>query len=63
LRLTAPNLGEAFIAIRQAENGPWAGVLKRTTDGDDLAVTAPDYDNPGDAWQAAFELHREHFIV
>ena len=36
-RLTAPNLGEAFITIRKGENGRWAGALKSTADGPDVS--------------------------
>lgn len=62
-RLTAPNLGEAFISIRQAENGHWLPVLKRTADGPDVAETADEFVTPQEAWDAAFELYRVHFVV
>jgi hypothetical protein len=62
LRLTGPNLNEAFIRIHQAENGRWSAALRQTADGPDVATTEPRYD-PTDAWGAAFELYRVHLIV
>ncbi len=62
-RLTAPILPEAFISIRPGENGRWAAALRTAADGPDLAVTEPVFETPGDAWAAAFELHRTHLVV
>jgi len=63
LKLTAPNLPEIFIAIRQAENRSYHGVFRTSADGSDLAVTRPDFATPGDAWGAAFELYRNRIVV
>ena len=62
-RLTAPNLGEAFIGIRQAENGRWLPVLQRTAAGPDLAETAGEFATAQEAWDAAFELYRVQVVV
>jgi hypothetical protein len=62
-RLTAPNLSEAFIGIRQAENGRWLPILKRSTNGANLAETPQDFATPQEAWDAAFEVYRVHFVV
>ena len=62
-RLTAPNLGEAFITIRQGENGRWSAALKQTADGPEAASTGPEFATPGEAWEAAFELYRLAVIV
>jgi len=62
-RLTAPQQQEAFISIHQAENGPWSASLCLSADGPAVAVTEPVFENAGDAWQAAFELYREHVII
>ncbi|HXG12694.1 MAG TPA: hypothetical protein VNK04_23250 [Gemmataceae bacterium] len=62
-RLTAPNQQDAFISIRPAENGRWSAALRTTADGPDLAATAPEFDNPADAWAAAFELYRREILV
>lgn len=61
-RLTAPNLGEAFMSIRRA-NGGWQAALRLTADGPDVAVTEQHFDRPEDAWGAAFELYRVHLVV
>lgn len=61
LRLTAPNLREAFIAIKPAESG-WLGALRTSADGSDIAASQR-YDDPIDAWNAAFELYRLQFVV
>ncbi|HZT82805.1 MAG TPA: hypothetical protein VFA26_21420 [Gemmataceae bacterium] len=62
-RVTAPNLVESFIGIRPGENGRWAAFLRQAADAPDLAATGPEFANPGDAWGAAFELHRRHIMV
>lgn len=62
-RLSAPNLGEAFITIRKEENGRWSAALKNAADGPDVASTGPDFATPGEAWEAAFELYRLSFVV
>jgi hypothetical protein len=61
--LTGPNLGEAFILIRQAENGQWQAAFRLAADGPDLATTEPEIPGPKEAWAAAFELYRLHVIV
>lgn len=63
LKLTAPNLPEAFIAIRAAENGNYLGVFRTKADGPDVAVTQPDFVSPGEAWGAAFELYRNYVVI
>jgi hypothetical protein len=62
-RLTAPNLAEAFIGIRQAENGHWLPVFKQTADGPDLAAASEDFATPQEAWDAAFERYRVCLVV
>jgi hypothetical protein len=63
LKLTGPNLGEAYISVRQADNGLWLAALRMTPDGADVAVTEPEIEGEQDAWEAAFELYRTHVIV
>jgi hypothetical protein len=63
LRLTGPNLPEAFITIGEGVDGHWRAALRSTPDGDDLDATEPEFDNPADAWDAAFELYRTRIIV
>jgi hypothetical protein len=62
-RLTAPNLAEAFIGVRQAENGRWLPQLKRTVSGPDLVTAADDFATPQEAWEAAFESYRREVVV
>jgi hypothetical protein len=62
-RLTAPQLSEAFITIRAGPEGSWSAVLRQNADGPDIATSAAEYDNPMDAWGAAFELYRNHVVV
>jgi len=63
LKLTAPNLKEAFVGIRRAENGHFLGVYRTTADGQDSAATQPTFNSPGDAWGAAFELYRNLVVT
>jgi hypothetical protein len=63
LRLTAPILPEAFISIREGEDGHWKAGLRLRLDEPDVASTEPEFDTPTDAWAAAFELYRNHVIV
>ena len=62
-RLTAPNLGEAFISIRQGEQGRSSAHLRLAADGPDVAGTEALFNSPTDAWGAAFELYRTHVVV
>jgi hypothetical protein len=62
-RLTAPNLRDCFIGLRRGEGGRWAAFLRFAQDGPDAAATEPRFDNVFDAWEAAFELHRQQVVV
>lgn len=62
-KLTGPNLGEAYITLRPGNNGRWAAAVMKGAAGPDVAATGTDFPTPGDAWDAAFELYRRHFIV
>lgn len=62
-RLTAPNLREAFVSIRRGENGCWSGTLRLAADAPEIAASAPEFEQPDDAWSAAFELYRNHVVV
>ncbi len=62
-RLTAPNLGEAFIAIHRADHGGWSAELRLQAEGPAVSRTETAYDSEADAWNAAFELYRVHLIV
>lgn len=62
-RVVAPNLREAFLAIHQGVEGRWSAALRLAPDGPDVATTSATFDNPGDAWAAAFELYRNHIVI
>jgi hypothetical protein len=63
LKLTAPNVKEWFIGIRRQDGGGWMVVLRDSADGPDVVAielaVVPEYD----AWEAAFEVYRNHVIV
>jgi hypothetical protein len=61
-RLTAPNLGEAFISISRGEDGLWTGSLRLTAN-DAPVATSGGFARPQDAWEAAFELYRQTVVV
>jgi hypothetical protein len=63
LRVTGPNLGDAYVAIRPEGEHRWRAALRLAADGPDVAVTEPELETLQDAWDAAFELYRTHVIV
>ncbi len=63
LKVHGPNLGEAFIGIARGENNRWRAFLRPSADAAETAGTEPEFDNPSDAWEAAFELFRTGVIV
>ncbi len=63
LKVSGPNLGEAFIGISRDENMHWRAFLRMSADGPEVAATEPEFENPNDAWEAAFELFRTSVIV
>jgi hypothetical protein len=62
-KATAPNQGEAFLAIRPGPDGRWEAAVRGTADGADLAITGPEFESPTQAWEAAFELYRRTLVV
>jgi hypothetical protein len=62
-RLTAPNMGEAFIHIQRGDNGQWSAHLRATADGPDMAASAADLPSPVEAWEAAFEFYRVALVT
>ncbi len=63
IKVTGPNLGEAYLRIAQADNKLWIAALRLAADGADVAATAPELPSEPDAWDAAFELYRTHVIT
>jgi hypothetical protein len=62
-RLTAPNLRDAIISIREDSEGRWGAALRLAADAPDVAATATSYASRGEAWDAAFELYRRQLVV
>ncbi len=62
-RLTAPNLPEAFISIIQAPNSRWSAALRKSAEGPEVATSEPEFPTPYEAWEAAFELYRQHVVI
>jgi hypothetical protein len=63
LKVSGPNLGEAFLHISRDENNHWRAAMRQTADGPEVAGTEAEFENTTDAWEAAFELYRTHVIV
>jgi hypothetical protein len=63
LKVSGPNLGEAYIAIARGDNNRWRAAMRATADGPDVVGTEPEFDNPTEAWEVAFELFRTRVIV
>jgi hypothetical protein len=62
-RLTAPNMGEAFISIQRGDKDFWSAALRSRADGPSLAVSEAEFATPGEAWEAAFELYRSCLVT
>jgi hypothetical protein len=63
LRVTGPNLGEAFLYVVPGDVQRWRAGLRLTADGADVATTDAEIPTQREAWDAAFELYRDHVIV
>ncbi len=63
MKVSAPNLGEAFLRIEKADNQHWRAAIRATADGPDLQATGADFISPQKAWDVAFELFRQNVIV
>jgi hypothetical protein len=63
LRVSGPNLGEAFLVVEPTASKLWRGALRQTADGPEVAATEAEFPNAREAWRAAFELYRNHVIV
>jgi hypothetical protein len=63
LKVSGPNLGEAYLGISQTEDLRWRAFLRAAAEGPEVAATEAEIENATDAWEAAFELYRTHVIV
>jgi hypothetical protein len=62
-QLTAPNLKPAFISVQPGGAGLWSASLRMADDGPPVAVTEGVFPGREEAWEAAFELYRQHVVV
>jgi hypothetical protein len=62
-RLSAPNLNDAFIGIQQLQDARWVPTLQLSEDGPNEAGMSDEFDDPQDAWEAAFESYRQRLVV
>ena len=63
LRVTAPNLGEAFVGVKKSAEGQWEPVFRVSMDGENLASQGSFFATSPEAWDAAFEHYRESLVV
>ncbi|HWY85715.1 MAG TPA: hypothetical protein VNX28_03270 [Gemmataceae bacterium] len=63
LRVSGPNLKEAFVGIRQGDGGLWSAYLRTSAEGPDVDATPATIEAAYAAWEAAFEMYRGHFVV
>ena len=62
LKVSGPNLPEAYISVRN-DGGRWLGALRTQADGPEVATAEAEEPTGKAAWNAAFELYRQHLIV
>jgi hypothetical protein len=62
LKVSGPNLAEAYLHVDRAGER-WRAGLRLTPDGADVAATEAEIPTEGKAWEAAFELYRNRFVV
>jgi hypothetical protein len=63
IRVTGPNLKEAFLGIRKGDNGRWSAFVRTGADGPDVHATLPEINSPYEAWEAAFEIFRKQMVI
>ena len=63
LKVSGPNLGEAYLYIQPMDNQRWRAGLRPAPNAADLRTTEAEMSSPREAWDAAFELYRTHVIV
>lgn len=63
VRVSGPNLKEAFVGIRQEGTGLWSAFVRTAADGPDVYATPASIANVYSAWEAAFEVYRNQMII
>ncbi len=62
LKVSGPNLGEAYLLVRR-DGERWKALLRLLPDGPDVAEADALHPSEQSAWDAAFELYRQHIII
>ena len=62
VKVSGPNLKEAFLGIRKGESG-WSAFMRQAADGPDSISTLPEIKNSYDAWEVAFEMYRNLDVI
>ena len=63
VRVSGPNLQDAYVGIRAADNGGWTAFMRRQLDGPDVYATPASIDTAYAACEAAFEIYRTQLVT
>jgi hypothetical protein len=63
LKVSGPNLGEAYLHVDKGEGERWKAGLRLAPDGPDVATADAEQPSAKSAWDVAFELYRTHVIA
>ncbi len=63
LKVSGPNLAEAYLRVVRGDGGAWKATLRTAPDGPDIAGGDEEHPSEKAAWEAAFELYRQRVIV
>jgi len=63
LKVSGPNLAEAYLHVGPGENGTWKAGLRYSPEGPDAVTALAEQPSARAAWDAAFELYRTQVIV
>jgi hypothetical protein len=63
VRVSGPNLKEAFLGIRKGDRGLWSAFMRLSADSADIFATPETIETAYAAWEAAFEIYREQVVV
>jgi len=62
-KLTAPNVRDAFVSVRRADNGRYVASLRLEPDGPEVDRSTAALEDEYDAWELAFEMYRKLLIL
>lgn len=64
LKLSAPNLKEWYLALHRTTDGHWLAALRPGADASDAVTQSLDASRSEyEAWDAAFEVYRNHVVI